>query len=704
MISDHVRFETGVPNLDAVAHGGVPAGSLIAISGSPGSGKTILAQQICFHHATARDRVLYFGTLSEPTAKLLRYLRQFSFFDPEQFGTAIEFIDLGDLTKLDGLVGATEAIVKHVKRVQPSMIVIDSFKTFVDLARSRLELRTFGYRLAVELMTWEATTFLVGEYQGDELRTSPLLSMIDGLWLLSQRESAGEHQRFFQIIKMRGSDHSREPHVFQITGDGIELFAPREVIRREPIATERDRCQTKISRLDTVLGGGIPWGSAMLLSGAAGTGKTMMCLELVYRGAQAGERGILFSFEETPQRLHTAARGLGWDLQHEVTRGLVEIVYIPQPDIAVEANLHMIGERIARLNAKRVAIDSVSLFLHRITDPQVSREKVFHLCSMIQNARAIGMFATEVAYGSSQISKFGVEETVVDGVILLSSVTEGFDRQRYLEVYKLRDSAHLDGRHPLLIGADGITLFPRYELVPTAGLVPAARRVPSGISGLDPLLGDGLLARSVTLVSGSSGIGKSTFVTQFLLAGAARGEPGLLVTLDESAEQRIAAAQALGLPLQDAVDSGLVNVMYLSRDSLRGDQFLTVLSDKLTAMRGRRVAIDAITQLLHERFGVEELRHVLHKLAARFKALDITSMLAIDAPSLYSSELGAERSLSPIADNLLVLRYLDTEDGMMSRLTIIKTRGSEHSREPQCLTIRSGGIVVGPPLPAEETP
>src|SRR6185295_11692935 len=160
------RIETGIRNLDAVFGGGLPRGSVSVVSGPPGSGKTILAQQICFHAASPRHRILYFNTLSEPTAKTLRYLRQFSFFDTK---------------KLE-----------------------DDFH-FDDLAGSKEELRKFGYEVAVNLMAWETTALLLGEYGVQEYTTNPLFSVTDGLIALSQREASGEQQRFVQVLKLRGA-------------------------------------------------------------------------------------------------------------------------------------------------------------------------------------------------------------------------------------------------------------------------------------------------------------------------------------------------------------------------------------------------------------------------------------------------------------------------------------------------------------------
>jgi circadian clock protein KaiC len=702
MTSSEIRVPTGVRNLDGLFDGGIPRSSLIAISGAPGSGKSILVQQLCFHNASETDRVLYFGTLSEPTAKILRNLRQFTFFEPDKLKTAVEFVDLGEISKATGIAEASALISKHLRRVKPSIIVIDSFKVFDDLAKSRQELRTSCYDVAVTLMAWEATTFLIGEFAPSEYQTNPLFSIVDGLCVLSQRLALGEHQRFFQIIKMRGTNHSRDEHPFAISEHGIDLFAPHVGIRREPVVprTRADRCRTGISKLDELIGTGIPWGSSLLLSGVAGTGKTVLSLEFLYRGAQVDEPGIFFSFEETEDRLRAAARGLGWELDREIDRGMLQIVFIPQPEIRVEADLVMMQDRIAALGAKRVVIDSVSVFLHKILEPQVCREKIYHLCSLVQNAGAVGLFPTDIPYGTTQISRFGVEETVVDGVILLRSTEEGLERQRYIEVYKLRDSAHLKGLHNMAIGPGGVSVFPRYGVDVPSAIPPRpldiARRVLSGVPGLDPLLGGGLLARSITLVSGSSGIGKTTMAIQFLLAGVSRGEAGLYVSLEEGPEQLIASADSLGLPLGDAIARGLIEIVFVSRENIRIGEFLTVLADRLTASSATRVVIDAITHMINERLGLDELRHVLYKLAIRFKALDVTSWFTLEASSLHATDLVTERTLSPIADNLLMLRYRETEGQLLSTLAVVKTRGSAHDRGSHPFSISEGGARIGP--------
>lgn len=468
-------------NLDALLSGGLPKGSVSVLGGSPGAGKTILAQQICFHHASAKQRALWFSTLSEPTAKTLRYLSQFDFFDQRKLDAGeVQFVDLGVILRGKGLEETTKLIMQHVKKVKPAIVVIDSFKAFDDLASSREELRKFSYELAVQLMAWQTTTFLLGEYGPNDMANSPMFSIVDGLVELTQQEQSGEHQRFIQIIKMRGTNHSRDEHPFTISTTGIEVFASRVTIQRDARVEQVpvQRLETGISKLDDLMGEGIPRGSSLLVAGAAGTGKTAMLLEFLYRGARAGEKGIIFSFEETEERLRAAARGLGWDLDAEIERGMVEIVFIPQPDIQVEADVLRMKERIEAVGAKRVAIDSVSVFLYKIDELSIVRTKIFQLATIVQNVGAVGFFATDIMYGTNQLSRSGVEETVVDGVILLSSTEHGLERDRYVEIYKLRNTSHLSGRHPMVIGPGGITIFPRYEEAATpANARPSKHRV-----------------------------------------------------------------------------------------------------------------------------------------------------------------------------------------------------------------------------------
>jgi circadian clock protein KaiC len=384
---------------------------------------------------------------------------------------------------------------------------------------------------------------------------------------------------------------------------------------------------------------------------------------------------------------------------------MIQIVFTAQPNIIVEGHLLMMRERIEVMGAQRVALDSISVFLHKVEDPQISREKTFQLASIIQNSQAVGLFATDIPYGSGQISRFGVEETVVDGVILLTSTEEGFERQRYIEVYKLRNTAHLKGRHPMTIGPGGVAIFPRYEAEPFYQRPPPAlepaRRLSSGVAGLDELLGGGFLERSVTLLSGPSGIGKTTLATQFVIDGVKRKQHGLFVAFEEGPEQIAKGAEQFGLPLKAAIDKGLVEIMYLSREHVRASQFLSILVDKIQANDVRRLSLDSVSSVMAEGLTPGEARRLLQGLVKRFKTLGVTSVITLEASLSDPFESPALHSLSPLADNAVLLRYVEVAGGLRPTLTVLKTRGSLHSFDAHYLSLAKGGASVGARIDGE---
>jgi circadian clock protein KaiC len=154
------------------------------------------------------------------------------------------------------------------------------------------------------------------------------------------------------------------------------------------------------------------------------------------------------------------------------------------------------------------------------------------------------------------------------------------------------------------------------------------------------------------------------------------------------------------------VDAGLVEILYVSRENIRASQFLTVLADRLTALKASRVVLDAATQMLTENMAIYEFRHVLYQLLVRFKTLGVTSVLMLEATTLFSTERVTELGLSPIADNLLMLRYKESEGRLEPTLTVVKTRGSDHDRGTHSITVAKGGMRVGASvseLPAPRT-
>jgi circadian clock protein KaiC len=458
------RLKTGVANLDKILHGGLPRDTVTVFGGTPGSGKTILSQQICFANATPARPAVIFNTLSESTPKTLRYLRPFSFFKESAVGKSVHFVDLGNMLRTKGLAPALAMILEHLRKLKPAFVVIDSFKAFDELSDSREDLRKFTYEVAVNLMAWECTALLLGEFSPDDLASNPLFSIVDGIVVLASREVSGEQQRSVQVVKMRGTDHSRDRHPMTIADNGISIYAPR-VTLRNAAATGRakgGRFRFGVGAFDELTGKGVPYGSSILISGDPGTGKTLFALESIYRGAKEfGEKGIFFSFDESEERLREAGRELGWALDKEIARGMLKVVFMPQLGVPVESTLLRIEEEITALGAKRAAVDSLSMLFYKVDEDPLRRENIIQLATIMQRSGAVGLFTSSDSGASIEGGRFGIEATVVDGIIRLSLVEQGLDNEGYIEVYKLRGAKHRRGRHPFDMGPKGWVVSPR---------------------------------------------------------------------------------------------------------------------------------------------------------------------------------------------------------------------------------------------------
>ena len=184
------KLPTGVPGLDEILGGGLPEFSFNIIAGVPGSGKTTLAHQIMFANATLERPALYITVLGEPAIKMLRYQQQYTFFDQAKLNTAIRFINLSQVVLEKDLDEVMAEIVREVESINPGFVLVDSFRTVVRKAQasvSDVELQGFIQRLALHLASWQATTFLIGEYAEAEIRDNPVFTVADGLFWLSQQ-------------------------------------------------------------------------------------------------------------------------------------------------------------------------------------------------------------------------------------------------------------------------------------------------------------------------------------------------------------------------------------------------------------------------------------------------------------------------------------------------------------------------------------
>lgn len=459
------NLSSGVPGLDTVLGGGLPEYSFNLIAGGPGSGKTTLAHQIMFANATAERPALYFTVLGEPTLKMLRYQRQFSFFDLELAGSAIHFINLSAEVMDRDLGEVLQRIVGEIERAKPGIVVVDSFRTIGGQHGSSergapLALDQFVQRLALHLTTWEVTSFLLGEY-GEEEQRNPVFTVADGILWLSQATDRNSVVRKLQVVKTRGRAPMPGLHTFRITDAGLQIFPriPEQTSKRAP--QKRERLSTGVSGLDDMIGGGVISGDAVMLTGPAGSGKSTVATQFMVAGLANGESGVIAIFEEYPEEYLARANARNPEVGKMIEAGKLELIYLRPLDLSVDEALAAILEAVERLGAKRVVIDSLSGFEVALapTFRDDFRESLYRLVGTL-TATGVTVFMTaEVAEGFSE-ARFTTERVsfITDEIIVQRYIELEGELRRVMAVIKMRGSEHSHEFRTYDVTAEGVVI------------------------------------------------------------------------------------------------------------------------------------------------------------------------------------------------------------------------------------------------------
>jgi circadian clock protein KaiC len=452
------RASTGDSALDAILGGGVPVKSLTMIAGEPGSGKTVLALQMLFHAARQGKTCLYFSTLAEPTLKLLRYMQLFRFFDAELIDKHIFFTDIAEALR-SGPDPTLAAISARLEAHEPALVVIDSFRAVGDLIRDPGVARAFTYDLAVQSASWGATTLLIGEYTLDEVHTLPAFGIADGiLWLGSEREGLTA-VRELEVLKLRGADHVSGRHFFEICDSGLTCY-PRvrgpDAVRHVSVAT-RERAPLGVAGLDALLGGGVPRTSATMFQGGTGTGKTLLSLHFLREGARRGEKGILFTLEETPDQLRANAEAFGWDLVAMEAEGLLDLSYTSPVELSTDRFLEQARRRILAQGAQRVVFDSLTSMALGVSSTRRFRELVYAITKHVRAAGATLVMTVESAQllGTLMPTNTGYS-FAADNIIQLRYVEIEGRLDRAVSVLKARGLRHDTGLRSFTITDTGL--------------------------------------------------------------------------------------------------------------------------------------------------------------------------------------------------------------------------------------------------------
>jgi len=483
---------SGVPGLDAVLGGGLPEYSFNLIAGGPGSGKTTLAHQIMFANATVERPALYFTVLGEPTIKMLRYQRQFDFFDPDLAGSAIQFINLSAEVMERDLGEVLQRIVSEIEGAKPGIVVVDSFRTIGGQHGSSergasFELDQFVQRLALYLTTWEVTSFLLGEYTEEEQR-NPVFTVADGIIWLSQATDRNSVARKLQVVKTRGRAPMPGLHTFRITDNGLQIFPRIPEQTRKRVQQKRERLSTGVAGMDEMIGGGVIAGDAVMLTGPAGSGKSTVATQFMVSGLAKGETGVIALFEEYPEEYLSRANTRNPDVGKMIEVGKLELIYLRPLDLSVDETLAAILEAVERLGARRVVIDSLSGFEVALapTFREDFRESLYRLVGTL-TATGVTVFMTAEVSEAFSEARFTTEKVsfITDEIIVQRYVEIEGELRRVMAVIKMRGSDHTHEFRTYEVTAKGVVIggpLTEYDGIITG--VPTLRKDSAGVRSL----------------------------------------------------------------------------------------------------------------------------------------------------------------------------------------------------------------------------
>jgi len=464
------KLPSGVRGLDDILGGGIPEFSFNIIAGAPGSGKTTLAHQIVFANATPRKPALYFTVLGESPIKMLRYQQQYSFFDESKLGKAVRFVNLSDMMLEQDLNAVYDEIEKQVTAANPGVVVVDSFRTVVRKAAAEaneMEVQSFIQRLGQFLTSWEATTFLVGEYDPAEIRDNPLFTVADGLFWLSQATDRNSVLRKLQIIKTRGQESVPGLHTIRISAAGLQAFSRTlGLTGKKTKPVRRRRLSIGIPELDKMMGGGIFEGDSLIVAGPSGTGKSALASQFIAEGLRRGEAGIMAIFEERPQGYTDRAGSFGLNLKTPQEKGKLEILYLRPLDLSVDEMMQELLDAIARVGAKRLVIDSLVGFEMALAPSfrEDFRESLYRMIGALTGGGITILSTVEVedTFTAFSFSNYTIS-FLTDDIIRLRYVEIDGQIRKVMVVIKMRGGNHSKDIREYIITDKGLVIIrPRF--------------------------------------------------------------------------------------------------------------------------------------------------------------------------------------------------------------------------------------------------
>jgi circadian clock protein KaiC len=471
----------------------------------------------------------------------------------------------------------------------------------------------------------------------------------------------------------------------------------RKTKTRQPSFPTLPKALTGIQGFDEITGGGLPRGRPTLLSGGAGSGKTLFSLEFLVRGAtQYNEPGVFISFEETLPDLAKNAASLGFDLNRLVAdkKLFLDHVYISRSEIAGTGEYDLdglfirIADAVQRVGAKRVVLDTIEALFGELPNPGILRAEIRRLFGWLKE-KGLTTVITAERDRPEKLTRHGIEEFVSDCVIVLDHRIREEISTRRLRVVKYRGSTHGTNEYPFLIDEHGISVLP----ISSLGLDHAApnARISTGIDRLDGMMGGkGFFRGSSILLSGTAGTGKTSVSAHFVEAACRRGERCLYFAFEESPRQIVRNMRSIGIDLEPWVKKGLLQ-FHAARPTYGGIEEILLLAHKhILKFRPSVVVVDPITNLLTVS-TLGEVRSMLTRLVDFLKTQEMTAVFTSLTATGGSLE-ATEADISSLMDTWLLLKAIEVGGERNRAVYVLKSRGMEHSNQIREFVLTNNGL------------
>jgi circadian clock protein KaiC len=444
------KIRTLIEGFDDISHGGLPVGRSTLVSGTSGTGKTMLAVQFIYNGITYFDEPGVFVTFEESPEDIITNACSFGW-------DLRKLVDEGKLFILDAspdpegqeIVGSfdlsalIERIQYAIRKYKAKRVSIDSITAVFQQYDAASVVRREIFRLVARLKQMGVTTLMTTERldeYGPVARFGVEEFVSDNVVIVRNVLEGERRRRTIEILKLRGTTHMKGEYPFTVTNQGVNIF-PLGAMR----LTQRSsnvRVSSGVETIDEMCGGGFFKDSIILATGATGTGKTLLVSKFIENGCKAGERAILFAYEESRAQLSRNAYSWGIDFEELEREGLLKIICAYPESAGLEDHLQIIKSEIAHFKPSRIAIDSLSA-LDRGVSNNSFRQFVIGVTGYAKQEEITGFFTntTEQFMGSHSITDSHIS-TITDTILMLQYVEVRGQMSRAMNVFKMRGSWH----------------------------------------------------------------------------------------------------------------------------------------------------------------------------------------------------------------------------------------------------------------------